>query len=363
MYPAHHTRTNRSINFDKRQIRTLGNFPGFTGFGVIKNLMLPRPFPALDTVFSSIFPGHNLAAAASFNKPALGRLGTLPTELLVYIFNLSDFDGAAMLGATHAHLFVIGYASIRARIQSVKPRTSWAYDRIICFGDWACTLPHGFLSDAEKHRLMRWRIAHKDTLDIGMGAPLDALPERTETETAEEREERKHEVAGYEDQSFHLAAYASGMLRYELNSSSSYPSLSAKLVRRAHTSPVDQRRIRGLEDTLWRVADRELRSPRDDELREAVLVNATKREFVWARGREEGGRGEMTIEIALAVLTIWAGEDGDGEPDEKRYTLEGEWAGDRLAIVSQEEAERLMQTEEGWTEKKVKWEDTWLCDL
>lgn len=317
------------------------------------------------------YSGHDLAAAASCHRPALGRLCTLPTELLVYIFKFTDLDGAAMLAATHAHLFVIGYASIRARIQAVKLRTNWAYDRIICFGDWARKLPPGFLSDAEKHRLIRWRIAHKATLDIGMGAPLDTLPERdalhthTETETAEEREERKRELAAYEDQSFHLSAYADGMpsLYSMANSASSFPTLSYKLVRRARASPVDRRRIRGLTDTLLRVDSRELRSPHDDELREAVLINTTKREFVPARGRAEGGRGEMTIEIALAVLTIWAGEDGDGEEDEQRYTLEGEWAGDRLAIVSQEEVERLVQNEDGWTEKKVKWEDTWLRNL
>ncbi|KAF9487256.1 hypothetical protein BDN71DRAFT_1514151 [Pleurotus eryngii] len=147
-----------------------------------------------------------------------GRPCTLPAELLVYLFKFTDLDGAA-----HAHLFVIGYASIRARIRAVKLRTDRAYDRIMSFGNRACTLPRGFLSDA-KHRLERWQIAHEATLDIGTGALHDALHARTQAETTEEREERKRELAAYGD---HLGAFAGGMpsLYNMANSASSFPTL------------------------------------------------------------------------------------------------------------------------------------------
>ncbi|KAF4602890.1 hypothetical protein AB1N83_013245 [Pleurotus pulmonarius] len=326
--------------------------------------MRPRPYPSLATAFRITFIGHDFAEAESCNGPSLGLLGTLPTELLISIFELTDLAGAVMLGATHAHLFVIGYTSIIARIQSTKLLTNWAYDRIICLGDWTRTLPPGFPSDAEKHRLMHWGLAHKAILDKGMDAPLDALPTPSAPEAAPSAAaEREHEVAAYMDQSFHLYAYGCAMpsasdLRH---SGSSAMILLFQHVRMVHTV-LDRGRLDLLTYMLLRVNQRNLFVLDDNELRDAVLINTTKREFVRTRAKGEGGLGVRTIEMAIPVLTICTndGDDGDGDGDEESCKLEGEWAGDRLAIVSEQELGRLVQNEDGWTEKMVKWEDTWM---
>ncbi|KAL4256871.1 hypothetical protein AB1N83_012181 [Pleurotus pulmonarius] len=345
------------INFDKRQVHgSLGKFGEFTGNGLVKVLIAPQLYPALDVAFKSIFIGYDLSTATSFLKAGLGRLGKLPVELLTYIFEYSDLDGAAMLGATHAQLFVIGYASIVQKIEDIALFNNWAFERIICVGDYATTLPAGFLSTAEKHRLMTWGIKHKAILDEHGDAPLDDIVEysapNSTTDSAEEGTpdvrdiELAKALAAYEDQSFYLYSYGCkmpslyGMARSRMCS----PTLSYDLEARCRVVPMDRRCISRLDAALVRFNPYSMYN----DLGDAVLVNTTKREFVRAVDDE----GKWVLDAAIPLLTVW-GADEYAE----RVKREGAWAGDRLAIVSEEDLEELMEEEDGWTERKQKWED------
>ncbi|KAL4257098.1 hypothetical protein AB1N83_011454 [Pleurotus pulmonarius] len=325
------------MNFDKRQVHSgLGKFWEFTGNELVKFLMPPKPYPDLDAAFKSIYIGHDVSKAKSCYNTRLGRLGKLPVELITYIFGATDLDGATMLAAAHPQLFVIGYASLLAKIKAISLLNNWAYDRIICIGDCAQTLPTDFLSAADKHQLMEWGMKRKAIIDEFRVAPSDGIIEgergvRNGAATALKKHDGHEagivdEVAAYTDQSFHLYQYGSTM-----------PSLCDMA-----WLQLDGRRLLRLESTLlWFKPYYDLDYP--------VLINITKSEFLKGVGQE----GQSILGKALPVPTVWGVDEGHT----KTIKREGEWAGDRLAIVSEEELGKLVKKEEGWKERKVKWDD------
>ncbi|KAF4588413.1 hypothetical protein EYR40_009963 [Pleurotus pulmonarius] len=336
-----------NMNFDKRQVDSgLGKFWEFTGNALVRLLMPPKPYPNLGVAFKSIYIGHDISKAKSYDRTRLGRLAKLPIEIIIYIFEATDLDGAAMLVAAHPQLFIIGYASILAKIKAISLFNNWAYDRIICIGDYARTLPRDFLSIAEKHRLMKWGIKHKAILDEFGDAPLDDIIEGEHGAINGGHDAHEaglvKEVAAYEDQSFHLYLYGSPMPSlYDMACSRKCsPTLSYDL--RERSNKLDGRRLGRLNYTLVGF------NPYCD-LDYPVLINITKSEFL--KGVDE--EGESIIGMAIPVLTVW----GDDEGYTETIKREGEWAGDRLAIISEEELGKLVKKEEGWKERKVKWDD------
>ncbi|KAF7421336.1 hypothetical protein PC9H_011859 [Pleurotus ostreatus] len=342
-----------SMNFDKRQVHNgLGKFWEFTGDALVRLLTSPRPYPDLDAAFERIYNGYDIAKARSCDRARLGRLGKLPVELITYVFEATDLDGAAMLVAAHPQLFAIGYASMLAKIKAISLFNNWSYDRIICIGDYARTLPADFLSAAERHRLMKWGVKHKAILDEYGDAPLDDIVEggsaAPNCEAAPSQERDAHElglaseVAAYTDQSFHLYQYGCKMpsLYDMVCSRKCSPTLSYDLLWRC--DDLDGRRLGRLESALlWFKPCYYLDCP--------VLINTTKCEFL--KGVDE--EGESILDMAIPVLTVWGADEGYTHTVKR----EGEWAGDRLAIISEEELEDLMEEEEGWKERKIKWDD------
>ncbi|KAF4580497.1 hypothetical protein EYR40_006088 [Pleurotus pulmonarius] len=252
-----------------------------------------------------------------------------------------------MLGAAHAQLFVIGYTRIVAKLEEITLYNSWAFDRIICICDYARTLPDGFLSSAEKERLMRWGIKYWEELAVYGAAPLDDIDSDTidaSASSSEELEERERglvsTLAAYEDQSFHVYKYANTMpsLHAMARAKTCSPALRYEIVHRLRDQPLDAKRVARIESVLLRF------DPYEIDMDDAVLVNTTKRQCVWAVN--EGG--ERVLDVAIPLLTVWADREG-------AYKMEGQWAGDRLAIISQDEFEDILDEEDGWKEKKRAW--------
>lgn len=303
-----------------------------------------------------VYSGYDLSKALSYDRAALGCLGKLPIELIALIFDATDLDGAAMLCVTHAQLFAIGYSSTLAKAKTIALSNNWAYDRIICIGDYSDSLPAGFLSPAEKHRLMKWWITRKAGLDGEVeDTPLDDIGGATGSEdgAAGERKARDSELdealAAFEDQSFHLYTYGRDMpMLRDISVAGSWSTeLERDHIYRMKTSPVDAKRLR-LTSTVMRFNPYDPHTPPRSyncDWDTAVFINTTKREFVPAMDEQ----GEWVLDMAIPVLSVWGHEDGYGD------MMKGKWAGDRLAIISAEELEGLMQEEDGWTERKERW--------
>ncbi|KAG9217495.1 hypothetical protein CCMSSC00406_0008607 [Pleurotus cornucopiae] len=342
---------NTFMNFDKRQAHHgLGTPLVFTGNDLMRLLLPPQPYPDFDTAFERICSGKDLSKAKSCDRARLGRLGKLPVELITYVFEATDLDGAVMLVATHPQLFAIGYASMLVKVKAMAFYNNWAYDRIICIADNARTLPPGFLSTAEKHRLMKWGTKHKailggdvplDDIDGSEGGAVDGKNSPSEERDSQELESAA-EVDAYPDQSFHLYQYGcqmptlDGMARVRRW----VPTPSNDLMDRSGGS--DGLRLKRLRFALlWSKPCCDLDYP--------VLINTTKREFLKGKDQE----GESMLGMATAVLTVWAGDEGY----ENLVKRKGEWAGDRLAVISEEEVEELVAEEDGWKEIKVTWDD------
>ncbi|KAF9489490.1 hypothetical protein BDN71DRAFT_301235 [Pleurotus eryngii] len=212
---------------------------------------------------------------------------------------------------------------------------------------------------------MRWGIKYKMFLDELGDPPWGDIIESGASDSESEAESAPADqdgaqgsaqpvdaLAAYADQSFHLYSYSCTMPSlYEVVAFSREcaPTLSHDLRDRSRASPLDNHRITRLTNTLFRF---DPCKPCNDALDKAVLINTTKREFVRALDDE----GRWVLEMAIPLLTVWDCVGGYGQ-EAKR---EGEWAGDRLAIVSGEELEGLMEGEDGWTEKKRRWEDVFI---
>lgn len=154
--------------------------------------------------------------------------------------------------------------------------------------------------------------------------------------------ESAHEVAAYADQSFNLYQYGCKM-----------PTLDGMArVRRWVATPSNDLMDRSGSDgpRLKRLRFALLWSKPCYDLDYPVVINTRKREFL------KDQEGESLLGMAIATLTVWAGDQGYPNLVKR----EGEWAGDRLAVISEEELEDLIAEEGNWKERKVKWDDVQL---
>ncbi|KAF9491968.1 hypothetical protein BDN71DRAFT_1509873 [Pleurotus eryngii] len=293
----------RFINFDKRQsTRDVGKYGMFSRKTIIWNLMAPTgsEFLKLKDMFKVVF-SYEMPKSNALSRPALGHLGKLPNELITYVFKAATLEDAITLAVTHGHLFIIGYSDIISKIKCAHPSiiTNWSYDRIICFGDWAETLPENYLSMTEKLGLMEWAIKHQD---VYYAPPLDDVIDDVVPKelTDAEARELEHTLAAFEDQTFSLNKYSRSMREYD-----------------------------------------------EEAYNTALLINVSKKEFIRAMDPE----GHDVLHAVIPLLTLWGAEDGDGG-------RKGRWAGDRLAIVRKEVFDDMAQAsgQEEWIEEHIKWD-------
>lgn len=262
-------------------------------------------------------------------------MGQLPIELIAQIFTPLSIKEALVFGLTHGHLFVIGWQVIRKKICHAAFIDDWSNSRIICLGDYASTLPEGYLSDEEKLSLMKRAIkrARDDELDEEDGDVSDeAAGEDYDGNSLSLR------LAAFKDQTFGL--YDDSQLMYSERDIKSWRSNHASVtdLYRRRITRLEMRRVVEVSDVLesyrWGPS---VSAP--DRFVDSVLVNNTKREYV----RAVDAAGRYVLDDAISLLTVW--ED----------KMHGDWAGDRLALPSAEEFEKLLAGEEGWTETVGEW--------
>ncbi|KAF4600270.1 hypothetical protein EYR38_004894 [Pleurotus pulmonarius] len=178
-------------------------------------------------------------------------------------------------------------------------------DRIIYLGDYARTLPEGYLTDEEKFALKKCAIENSEDSD-------DDSDKATGDD--DDADSRSRQLAAFKDQTFGLRR------RYGL-----YSERQIKSWRSKHGSVTDlyRRRITLLEmRRVFKVSDvleSYIWGPSDsapDRFVDSVLVNNTKREYV----RAVDAAGRYVLDDAIPLLTVWEDE------------LHGDWAGDRLAL-------------------------------
>ncbi|KAG9219725.1 hypothetical protein CCMSSC00406_0010188 [Pleurotus cornucopiae] len=320
------------INLDKYQTAGSGKFGEFDGHCAALLLATRPPLITLEKAFKDIF-SYDVPDVA--DPAALGQLGQLPVELIAQIFAPLSIKEALVFGLTHGHLFVIGWQTIKKKISHVVFIDDWSNCRIICLGDYASTLPEGYLSDEEKFSLMK-RAIKRDR---------DHEADEDDGDVSDESAGEDHDgnslslrLAAFKDQTFGL--YDDSQLMCSERDIKSW--------RSSHSSVADlyRRRITRLEmgrvATVSHVLGFYRYGPWHSEplrFADSVLVNNTKREYV----RAVDAAGRYVFDDAIPLLTVW--ED----------RMHGDWAGDRLALPSAEEFEKILAAEEGWTEKVAEW--------
>ncbi len=281
------------------------------------------------------YSGHDLSKVKSIHANKIGCLGKLPVELIVYIFDATDLEAVIMLGTTNAQLFVIGYRSIVKKVKAYVLIDNWAYDRIISIGDGESALPDGFLSTPEKHRLVQWAAEHEVILELnrcwGLPFPDDTTTDLEELDFEDERDP-VNVVAEYERQDFHLFAYAS-LMPSLLKMHETLPRNNA--LRHLHRRSLDMHRSNRIKVELLGF------EPCEYEGKNWVLFNITKKEFM-------RNKGTNIFDDTIPMLIAWGYDDGP--PPIKR---EGDWAGDRLAMLPEHRFNDILEKEEGWVEKKL----------
>ncbi|KAF9489067.1 hypothetical protein BDN71DRAFT_1456565 [Pleurotus eryngii] len=319
----------RFVNIDKYQTAGSGKFGEFDGHVAALRLAARPPLITLEKAFKEIF---SYDAPGVADRAALGQLGQLPIELIAQIFAPLSIKEALIFGMAHGHLFVIGWPTIRKRISRVAFIDDWSDSRIICLGDYASTLPEGFLTDEEKFSLMKRAIKRDQDDEDDVDVSDEAGSEDHDGNSLSPR------LAAFKDQTFGL--YDDSQLMYserEIESWRSSHSSITDLYRRRITR-LEMGRVAAISHVLefyrwgpWRSEPR--------RFADSVLVNNTKREYV--RAVDAGGR--YVLDDAIPLLTVW--ED----------KMHGDWAGDRLALPSVEEFEKILAGEQGWTEKVGEW--------
>ncbi|KAF7433851.1 hypothetical protein PC9H_005817 [Pleurotus ostreatus] len=310
-----------------------GKFGEFDGHCAALLLAARPPLITLEKAFKEIF---KYDAPGVADRAALGQLGQLPIELIAQIFTPLSIKEALVFGLTHGHLFVIGWQVIKKKICRVVFVDDWSDSRIICLGDYASTLPEGYLSDEEKFSLMKSAIKRDrdDEADEDDGDVSDeAAGEDHDGNSLSLR------LAAFKDQTFGL--YDESQLMYSERRIKSW--------RVSHSSVSDlyRRRISKLEMRRVAATSRELEfyyrcGPwhiEPQRFADSVLVNNTKREYV----RAVDAAGRYVLDDAIPLLTVW------------KDRMHGDWAGDRLALPSVEEFETMLAGEEGWKEKVGEW--------
>ncbi|KAF4573697.1 hypothetical protein EYR36_008215 [Pleurotus pulmonarius] len=262
------------------------------------------------------FMNYDVQACNGMAGTALGRLGPLPVEIVSYIFEDTTLEDALALGMAHGQLFVIGYPPIISKLRSTHPSslTNWSCDRVICLSDSASSLPASYLSLPERLRLMNWAIKHRKVM--WRDPPLDKINRELEAKELSEIEaqEIKRKLGAYKDQSFALFQYGCSM-----------PSIrSLERSARWDPYPFTWRRHGKLDTQRIDVLEREVLrfDPYEYDHNTLMFVNFTKREYV----RAVDGEGNDVLYAAIPLLAGW----GDDE------SIRGEWAGDRLGVVTRD---------------------------
>ncbi|KAF4604688.1 hypothetical protein EYR40_003466 [Pleurotus pulmonarius] len=273
------------------------------------------------------------------DRSALGSFGKIPTELIHHILDAAGLHDGLMLSATNGQFFTICYPCIQARIKRVEATSFWSHDRVICIGQGETTLPDGCLTEDEKNAIMTWAFWYDFDFNEQDGErPGFCIPSKRLVKGTLNIIETEEYVHMCEDLGMTLYRYGCAMPalsdpdRLEL-------AVPSKIIKADEVSKGDRQRIiqlrrlvvdrLGLEHPTLRRTDK-------------VLVNITKREYVMATDRE----GRYVLEKAIPQLTCWGTKEGE----------HGDWAGDRLAVISCSELEEKLQQEEGWKEKVEQWD-------
>ncbi|KAJ8502831.1 hypothetical protein ONZ45_g11400 [Pleurotus djamor] len=218
----------------------------------------------------------------------LGLWKDLPSELIVLIASKLSTPSLISFSITNSQIFMSVYPILVKDITAWHDAYLWANDRIICMGDYADNFPKGYLTDADRVKFFG-----------------DAAPPKDANEENEHFHDFYYKIA----KSF------------------------------AQKSPIDPTRRR------WKVFEK--LSPHEKLQYSSivglpakpvhqVLINVTKKEYI---------KGECGVDFKamLIPLVIWAGPD--------RISTRGLWAGNRLAIISQEDfVERSSALGGQWTD-------------
>ncbi len=273
------------------------------------------------------------------DRSALGSFGKLPTELIHHILDAAGLHDGLMLSATNGQFFTICYPCIQARIKRIEATSFWSHDRVICIGQGETTLPDGCLTEDEKNAIVTWAWWYDFDFNEQNGErPEFDIPSKTMVEATLDEIETEEYVVMCEDLGMTLYRYGCAMPalsdpdRLEL-------AVPSKIIKSNEVSKGDRQRIIQLRRlAVYRLGLEHPTLRRTDK----VLVNITKREYVMATDRE----GRYVLEKAIPQLTCWGREEGE----------HGDWAGDRLAVISCSELEEKLQQEEGWKEKVEQWD-------
>ncbi|KAJ8508051.1 hypothetical protein ONZ45_g9632 [Pleurotus djamor] len=211
----------------------------------------------------------------------------LPSEVIALIFEeLSDFD-FVMFAITNSQLFAIAYTQYVARVAEF--RAPWAFDRIILVGDESSDLPDTFLSEAEHTALF-------DSSD----------------------EDRLYKIAE--------ATFECMSQRCFLDDSVRLRQLSTNFGRR--------------EDYYNAVSLTTGMSLLFTTIRPRVLINVSTNEYI----RQTKATPFNGI---LPLLAAYGYPDGRRYEEDPCYgSQRGPWAGHQLAVVSQEDHQKMMQADE-----------------
>ncbi|KAF4574220.1 hypothetical protein EYR40_006069 [Pleurotus pulmonarius] len=302
-----------------------GKFGESDGSDAALLLATRPPFITLEEAFKKIF---SYDAPSIADRKVLGQLGRLPIEIIAQIFAALSIKEALIFGLSHGHIFVIGWPTIKKEISYAAFVDYWSGDRVIHLGDYARTLPEGYLNDEEKFALMKCAIENSEESD-------DDSDKATGDD--DDADSRSRQLAAFKDQTFGLRR------RYGLYSERQIKSWRSKHgsvtdLYRCRITLLEMRRVLKVSDVLesyrWGPSD-----SAPDRFVDSVLVNHTKREYV----RAVDTAGRYVLDDAIPLLTVWEDE------------LHGDWAGDRLALPSVEEFEKMLAGEEGWKEKVGEW--------
>lgn len=209
---------------------------------------------------------------------------------------------------------------MKAKIRSIDASTCWGYDRIICVGELGTTLPENYLTDDDKNEIMTWSWWY-DSGEEEEEPPKFEIPSKSLIEATM----KDLEPEDYIDMGEYLAA-----IFYDYGCA--MPALDDVTYQQRREYSFPRHIIERL--VVFRIAF-------ESNTADMALVNVSKREYV----RTMHIRKRYVIEDVIPVLTCWGAED------EER----GDWAGDRLALITWNELKKRMQNEDGWKEKVEHW--------
>ncbi|KAF4573453.1 hypothetical protein AB1N83_003580 [Pleurotus pulmonarius] len=326
------------INLDKHQAHKIDwerRDPAWDHWpSITNNLEAPTPFYDIETVFRQTF-GYDLSDLI-INRTALGSLGKLPTELIYHIFEAAGLHDGIILSAANGQLFVIGYPCMKAKIRNIDAMTCWGYDRIICVGELGTTLPENYLTDDEKNEIMTWSWWY-DPGDEEEEPPKFEIPSKSLIEATM----KDLEPEDYIDMHEYLAEifYDYGCAMPTLDDVTCQRrrmySFPRHIIEHPELSEDDGERLVQLQRLVV------FRMGLESNTIDMALVNVSKREYIRTMDINR-----YVLHDVIPVLTCWGAEE------EER----GDWAGDRLALITWDALKVRMQEEDGWEAKTERWD-------